>query len=111
MNSTASQCLRLVLDNKVITILSLCLFAFVISTIVLSSQKSTLQDELDTCNANHQPQPTTQPGQSTNTPNTESSPEPTSENSGAAVPSFKPKTEPSALSAPSGLFRLKFIGH
>lgn len=38
-------------DNKLVTFLGLCLFAFVISTIVLSGQKSSLKEQLDDCNA------------------------------------------------------------
>ncbi|XP_055324069.1 mucosal addressin cell adhesion molecule 1-like isoform X2 [Sitodiplosis mosellana] len=51
MNYTLSRILGWIADNKLSTFLGLCLFAFVISTIVLSSQKSSLQDQLDKCNA------------------------------------------------------------
>lgn len=36
-------------ENKLATFLSVCLFAFVVSTIVLSAQKSTLQEKLSNC--------------------------------------------------------------
>lgn len=44
-------------ENKLITFLSICLFSFVIATIALASQKSSLEDQLATCTDSLKPTP------------------------------------------------------
>lgn len=53
-------------ENKLITLLIICLFSFVIATIALASQKSSLEDQLASCKDSLKPTPP--PVESSTTP-------------------------------------------